>query len=107
MKSQIRGLPVLAAATAALALPAAGSAAAGIDWDLRTSPAAAEWNSVTHGNGTFVAVARSGPARVMTSTDGVTWAVRPAPSATWQAVTYGGGKFVAVRCDLGSTQDRS
>lgn len=96
----------LAAVAAAAALPAAASAAAGIDWDLRTSPAAAEWNSVAHGNGTFVAVARSGPARVMTSTDGVSWAVRTAPGVPWQAVAYGGGKFVAVRCELGGTQDR-
>jgi hypothetical protein len=40
----------------------------GINWTIRTSPADINWNSVTYGNGLFVAVASTGTGnRVMTS----------------------------------------
>ncbi len=48
---------------------------AGVNWISRNTPAADNnWNSVTYGNGLFVAVATSGTGnRVMTSPDGTTW----------------------------------
>ena len=70
----------------------------GITWTLRTS-AAENWNSVTYGNGLFVAVA-SGlitSQLVMTSPDGITWTSRNSAAANdWYSVTYGNGLFVAV-----------
>ena len=69
----------------------------------RTARSAAEanwWDSVTYGNGLFVAVAYSGTNRVMTSPDGITWTARSAAEAnTWFSVTYGNGLFVAVALD--------
>jgi len=55
------------------------------------------WNSLTYGNGLFVAVGDSGD-RVMTSPDGVNWTARTAAGDDdgWQGVTYGNGLFVAV-----------
>ena len=64
-------------------------------WTARTLPSSASWNSVTYGNGVFVAVA-SGTAAA-TSPDGITWTARTLPSsASWYSVTYGNGVFVAV-----------
>ena len=53
------------------------------------------WNSVTYGNGLYVAV--SGNGKVMTSPDAITWT--PQTSALnnyWTSVTYGNNLFVAV-----------
>jgi predicted RecA/RadA family phage recombinase len=70
----------------------------GITWTLRTSAADNSWQSVTYGNGTFVAVATTGTGnRVMTSPDGITWTSRTSAAAnSWRSVTYGNGTFVAV-----------
>jgi hypothetical protein len=55
------------------------------------------WESVTYGNGLFVAVGR-GNDYVMTSSDGITWTARSAAgnNDAWYSVTYGNGIFVAV-----------
>src|SRR5688572_11845637 len=68
------------------------------NWISRTSAADNTWNSVTYGNGLFVAVASSGTGnRVMTSPDGITWTARTsAADNNWTSVTYGNGLFVAV-----------
>jgi hypothetical protein len=70
----------------------------GITWTSRTSAADNIWNSVTYGNGLFIAVASSGTGnRVMTSPDGITWTSRNAVADDyWYSVTYGNGIFVAV-----------
>lgn len=74
------------------------SGSTGIAWTSRSSAANISWNSVTYGNGTFVAVAGSGTGnRVMTSPDGITWTSRTsAADNSWFSVTYGNGTFVAV-----------
>ena len=73
-------------------------ATGGTIWTSRTSAADNAWNSVTYGNGLFVAVASSGTGnRVMTSPDGITWTSRTsAADYTWNSITYGNGLFVAV-----------
>jgi len=70
----------------------------GITWTSRTSAADNSWNSVTYGNGLFVAVSTTGTGnRVMTSPDGITWTSRTSATNTlWKSVTYGAGLFVAV-----------
>jgi hypothetical protein len=70
----------------------------GINWTARTSAADNGWQSVTYGNGLFVAVANNGIGnRVMTSTDGITWRSRTsAADNNWREITYGNGIFVAV-----------
>ncbi len=65
-------------------------------WTARTGADANLWNDIAYGNGTFVAIARNGTNKVMTSPDGVTWTMSSAASTTWQSVTYGEGLFVAV-----------
>ena len=61
----------------------------GQTWTPRAAAEANAWNSVTYGNGLFVAVAKSGTNRVMTSPDGITWASGAAAEAnTWNSVTY-------------------
>mgnify|MGYP002382201955 CR=1 FL=1 len=71
---------------------------AGTSWSVRTPAAANGWHAVAHGEGLFVAVARTGSGnRVMTSPDGTDWTVRAsAADNDWTAVTYGRGVFVAV-----------
>jgi parallel beta-helix repeat protein len=70
----------------------------GITWTARTNPVDNLWNSVTYGNGMYVAVAGTGTGdRVMTSPDGVTWTTRTSPADnSWRSITYGNGLFVAV-----------
>ncbi len=69
-------------------------------WTSRTAAEANSWQSVTYGNGLFVAVSSDGANRVMTSPDGITWTARTAAEAnSWKAVTYGNGQFVAVSSD--------
>jgi hypothetical protein len=69
-------------------------------WSAQAAVAANTWNSVTFGNGIFVAVAAtttSTSTAVMTSTDGITWTPQNTPEAnTWNSVTFGNGLFVAV-----------
>ena len=73
------------------------TSADGVTWTARSSAPGNEWNSVTYGNGVFVAVASSGTNQVMTSPDGVTWTARSAAEENpWRSVTYGNGVFVAV-----------
>jgi hypothetical protein len=70
----------------------------GIIWTSRNAAVDDAWQSVTYGNGRFVAVANSGNTNsVMTSTDGINWTSGTVPSGnTWVSVTYGNGRFVAV-----------
>lgn len=57
-----------------------------------------DWDDITYGNGTFVAVGPTGDDRVMTSPDGVTWTPQSAGDDNdfWNATAYGLGTFVAV-----------
>lgn len=68
--------------------------------EIQTLPAAACWDGIAYGNGTYVAVAASGEMAYSTD-EGETWtaAESPAEGAGWFSVCYGGGKFVAVACD--------
>jgi hypothetical protein len=65
----------------------------GMSWTFRTSPSDSDWQSVTYGNGLFVAIAENETVnpKVMTSPDGVTWTTRTASSLTrqWKMVAYG------------------
>ena len=65
----------------------------GATWNIRTSATDNIWNSVTYGNGLFVAVGNG----VMTSPDGITWSNRTSAAVNnWRSVAYGDGLFVAV-----------
>ena len=65
-------------------------------WKENILPVSSDWDSVTYGDGKFVAVA-DGSANGIYSLDGVTWTEFTLPaSRNWYSVTYGGGKFVAV-----------
>ena len=81
-----------------LLLPSVAAASAGDTWTSRTTPADSNWDDITYGGGTFVAVAGSGAGhQVMTSTDGITWLTQATPvDNLWSGVTYGDGLFVAV-----------
>lgn len=67
------------------------------NWTGRSSlPASKYWESVTFGNGRFVAVAEDTDIAAY-SDDGINWNQTTLPnSAVWTSVTYGNGKFVAV-----------
>jgi predicted RecA/RadA family phage recombinase len=68
------------------------------DWTIQKTLADNVWNSACYGNNLFVAVASSGTGnRVMTSTDGISWAPRTsAADNQWSSVCYGNNLFVAV-----------
>ena len=69
------------------------ASSAAMAWTSRTAASADYWQSITYGNGMFVALSST----VMTSTDGVDWTSHTAAAAnTWISVTYGNGRFVAV-----------
>ncbi len=72
----------------------------GETWTEVEAPAAQSWQSITYGNGRFVAISSSGSQRVMYSDDGYNWiGVFSLTTNSWQAVTYGNGLFVAVAVD--------
>jgi hypothetical protein len=89
---------------------AAYSTDGGKTWTKTTLPSVQKWESVTYGDGTFVAIALDSQNKTAAySTDGgKTWTmasplpVAPAsaqwngPSAEWYGVSYGAGKFVTV-----------
>ena len=59
-------------------------------------PSPVSWESVTYGNGKFVAVTDNSNQSAY-SEDGINWTSSTMPtSAYWPSVTYGNGKFVAV-----------
>lgn len=59
-------------------------------------PSSDNWQSVTYGNGKFVAVARSSD-KFAYSEDGINWNSSTMPSyINWHSVTYGNGKLVVV-----------
>ncbi len=70
----------------------------GIDWQSINQGTDLSYQSVTYGNGVYVAVASSGVGkRVATSPDGATWTIRnSAADNAWTSVTFGNGIFVAV-----------
>ncbi|MCX6390488.1 MAG: hypothetical protein NT122_07685, partial [Solirubrobacterales bacterium] len=72
----------------------------GASWTSQTV-ATNDWQSITYGNGLFVAVSTTGAGnRVMTSPDGVTWTQRTSASDTnWLGVAAGNGVFAAVAGD--------
>jgi microcompartment protein CcmK/EutM len=63
-------------------------------------PSSTTWESVTYGNGAWVAVAGGGTAGTINaySTTAGTWVAGSAlpSSAAWYGVTYSGGNFIAV-----------
>jgi len=82
----------------------------GTSWVAQTSTAATGgWQSVTYGNGLFVAVGSttSTSGVVQTSPDGINWTPRTSTAASgsggWNSVTYGNGLFVAVAATNSTT----
>lgn len=79
----------------------------GTVWATRTSPMVMNWQSVTYGEGLFVAVGYGTTLgnTVMTSPDGITWTARSSAfNSAWGSVAYGNGMFVAVGSTGGFTQ---
>ena len=61
-----------------------------------TFPVSLSWQSITYGNGKFIAIANEGKLFAY-STDGINWTKGTLPiSASWQSIAYGNDKFVAV-----------
>jgi len=54
------------------------------------------WNSLTYGNGTYVAVSNASNNSFATSTDGLNWTVQPFGSGRWFGLTYANSEFIAV-----------
>ena len=69
-----------------------------LTWTLQKAASTNAWNSVTYGEGKFVAVGPSSSGDgAMYSTDGKKWiASSGVPNNAWQSVAFGNGKFVAV-----------
>jgi hypothetical protein len=77
-----------------------------VTWTAQSAPESSGWQTVTFGNGLFVAVDSYSTGgmwgspvtkRVMTSSDGINLTARSAAEAnSWRSVTYGNGRFVAV-----------
>ena len=73
-----------------------GSSSLPSSWTAGTITSSKSWNSVTYGNGYFVAVA-SGTTAGAYSTNGTSWTASTMPSSQdWNSVAYGNGKFVAI-----------
>ena len=66
-------------------------------WTLRNSPSAYLFNSIAHGNGTFVAVGAG--KTIMTSSNGVSWTTQTGADANFfagNAITWDGSQFIMV-----------
>lgn len=71
----------------------------GTAWTARAVEGTNAWESVAWGAeaGMFVGVSRNGTNRVMSSSDGLTWAVESSPSADWYGVAWASTVgFIAV-----------
>lgn len=81
-------------------LPTSGWSTLDEGWLQNTLPASRNWQSVTYGNGKYVAVASGtsgGTSAGAYSTDGITWTEMILPaSRDWRSVIYGDDRFVAV-----------
>jgi hypothetical protein len=74
------------------------SSTTGTTWISRTIPTTTgTWNSVTYGNGTFVAISTNDLSTAY-STNGTSWTQggNLPSSTTWTNVAYGNGRFVAI-----------
>jgi hypothetical protein len=68
----------------------------GVNWSPVTLPSGVDcWNSVTYGDGVFVAVADY-PGEAAVSSDGISWTEYTMPDGFCNSVAYGDGRFVAV-----------
>jgi hypothetical protein len=68
----------------------------GVTWTEHSIPAGS-WQSVTFGNGRYVALnAVDATPHEIVSTNGTNWSTVGGPDGPWTSVTYGGGLFVAV-----------
>jgi hypothetical protein len=54
------------------------------------------WNSLTYGNGKYVAVSNASVNSFATSTDGLNWTVQPFGCGRWFGLTYANNEFIAV-----------
>jgi gliding motility-associated-like protein len=87
----------------------------GVTWTLQTTPiyldgatTRADWRMVAYGNGRFVAAATTSPGALMSSTNGVNWALIDGSSINlWRNVTFAGGTFVALSNNLGTNIGQS
>ena len=73
----------------------------GITWTAGGALPAGTWQSMTYGQGRFIAIATGGTATAYSDNRGATWTaggVLPA-SSTWTSIAYGDNKFVAVSTD--------
>ena len=81
---------------------------AGYFWKQYQAPNNNNWQSITYGNGLFVAIANTNvvtPNKIMTSPDGINWTLRQVPvQNNWVSITYGNGLFVAVADDGNDNQ---
>lgn len=68
----------------------------GITWTNRTTPTAVTWQSVTWGNGLFVAIQQATGTATMRSADGITWTAGSITSNDYKEIAYGAGVYVAV-----------
>ena len=60
-------------------------------------PASQNWQSVTFGYNTFVAIGGTSSTAAASSTDGITWVIRTMPAtAAWKSVVFGNGVFTAI-----------
>jgi hypothetical protein len=76
----------------------------GATWSQVTLPDGADWNSVTYGNGKFVAVAKSDSTVTQTaySTDGQSWSSGSFVGGA-ESVVFGNGRFVAIEGTTSNT----
>lgn len=77
-------------------------------WTARTMPASLSWQSVTFANGYFVAVGQdvtgvSNTNNIATSTDGITWTLRAAPTAVTSRGVIAGGNGKFIYQDIGTS----
>lgn len=63
-------------------------------WTQRSLPTGYDWSSIATNGSIFVVVA-PGVNTVATSTDGINWTTRTAPSGFWKSVAYLNGYFIA------------
>lgn len=71
----------------------------GVTWTPQSTSYPYPWESITYGDGTYVAVNPTGSKRLMTSVDGISWVSPSHASIPLVSAAYGNGIFVVVASD--------
>ena len=76
----------------------------GENWTHLTAHESSQWTALCYDGNQFVALAKEGGSRLMTSPDGINWTTGYIPPNDWRDIIYADGKYIAVGDDMRAQQ---